>query len=43
MGDRFVQLEDKNVCDLCGKSPAYDFYGDYVCEECLEKSKQQES
>lgn len=34
MGDREVYLEDENVCDICGESPAYDFYGDFVCERC---------
>jgi tRNA(Ile2) C34 agmatinyltransferase TiaS len=37
MGSREVYLEDENKCDKCGKSPAYDFYGDYICPECLDK------
>lgn len=35
MGSREVDLEDGNTCDICGRSPAYDFYGDFVCQVCI--------
>jgi hypothetical protein len=40
MSDREVYLEDENVCDICGKSPAYDFYGDCICQECMEREQE---
>lgn len=43
MGDREVYLEDENVCDICGKSPAYDFYGDFICQECMKKEAEKEA
>jgi hypothetical protein len=35
MSDRIVDLDPKCQCDSCGKSPAYDFYGDFICGECM--------
>jgi len=37
MGDREFRIDPEAKCDLCGKKGAYDFYGDYVCEECADK------
>jgi len=39
MGGREVYLEEDLQCDICGKYGAYDFYGDAICQECIEKSE----
>jgi len=34
---RDVPFDDDAICDVCGKEGAYDFIGDYLCPECVEK------
>ena len=36
MGDRELQFEFDQVCDICESQGAYDVYGDYVCPECMD-------
>jgi hypothetical protein len=31
---RDVPYEDDAICDICGKKGAFDFMGDYICENC---------
>ncbi len=38
MGDKEVPYREHEICDICGHYGAFDFYGDYVCEECLMKN-----
>ena len=37
MGDRDVPFEPLEKCDLCGKEGAFDFMGDFYCQECAAK------
>jgi len=37
--DRTVPFDDEEKCDICGKTGAYDFMGDLICQDCLEKGK----
>jgi hypothetical protein len=30
------------ICDNCGHKGAFDFYGDYVCHDCLDLEDQDE-
>ncbi len=30
-----IPFNKKAHCDLCHKQGAYDFTGDYICEDCL--------
>jgi hypothetical protein len=39
MGSREVPFDKNAICDQCGVKGAYDFMGDFICEECLEKLK----
>jgi len=41
MGDREVEYEKYIRCDLCGAFGAYDFMGDIICEECINKIKKE--
>lgn len=38
MSDREVPFEEDAVCGQCGGKGAFDFMGDYLCEECAKKS-----
>lgn len=31
---RDVPYDTEATCDICGKKGAFDFMGDYVCENC---------
>lgn len=33
--NRDVPYIEDEVCDLCGKTGAYDFMGDCICQECI--------
>lgn len=35
---RDVPFRDYLVCDVCHRLGAYDFMGDYYCEDCLKDS-----
>jgi hypothetical protein len=35
--DRTVPFDEKAICDGCKASGAYDFMGDYICQNCLDK------
>jgi len=35
---RTVPFDYTLKCDACGKEGAYDFMGDYLCQECWEKT-----
>jgi hypothetical protein len=37
--DRNVPFDPNHKCDICGKMGAYDFMGDYICDECLCRKK----
>jgi hypothetical protein len=39
MGSREVYMEEDLQCDICGEYEAYDFYGDCICQKCLDKFK----
>lgn len=32
---RDVPFDVDEKCDICGEPGAYDFYGDFICQECL--------
>ena len=34
---RDIPFDENEICDCCGKKGAFDFMGDLICEECLEK------
>ncbi len=34
---RIVPFDIEAICDECGKKGAYDFMGDFFCEECTKK------
>jgi len=34
---RIVPFDHDAVCDECGKKGAYDFMGDFFCQECSDK------
>ena len=42
MGSREIQFDEEAKCDICGKTGAFDFMGDFICEECLEKHEKDE-
>ena len=42
MSDRTVQLDDEVECDVCGKKGAFDFYGDFICSDCLRRDKERD-
>ena len=35
---RDVPFKREAVCDQCGRTGAYDFMGDYACQECSDKA-----
>ena len=35
--DRKIPYDEDLICDECGHKGAYDFMGDYLCEECANK------
>jgi len=35
--NRDVPYDEDAKCDDCGNMGAYDFMGDYICEECVAK------
>lgn len=37
MGDRTYPYDAGSICRLCLQDGAYDVYGDYICEYCLER------
>ena len=37
MSDRTVPYEENTKCDICGKLGVFDFMGDYICQECIDK------
>jgi hypothetical protein len=38
MGDREVPFDENEKCDICGKLGAFDFMGDLICDDCLDKT-----
>jgi len=38
MSDRTVPFDEDAVCDICGEKGAYDFIGDFLCPECVDKA-----
>ena len=34
---RDIFFDENEKCDLCGKDGAFDFMGDFICEDCLKK------
>jgi len=34
-------FDEYSVCDVRGTMGAFDFIGDYICQECLEKLTQE--
>ena len=34
---REVPYDDEAYCDCCGSLGAFDFMGDFICGECLQK------
>lgn len=43
MGIREFQYDEGMECDGCGKSGAFDFYGDFLCDDCIEEPKRKRS
>ena len=39
MGSRIVPFDETVKCDICREYGAFDFYGDYICQDCLEDEK----
>ena len=39
---REVQFFIDEPCDLCNKMGAFDFMGDYICQQCYKKYKIEE-
>jgi hypothetical protein len=39
--DREIEFEKDLKCDVCGKLGAYDFMGDYICQECIDKERKE--
>jgi hypothetical protein len=35
---RSIPFDPDEKCDVCGKEGAYDFMGDLICQECVDKS-----
>lgn len=33
---RDVPFSRNSICDNCGAAGAYDFMGDYICQDCLQ-------
>jgi len=36
---RDVPYDEEAICDICGRKGAYDFTGDYFCDDCLKKDE----
>ena len=34
---RDVPYDENEKCDICGKKGAFDFMGDFICENCISK------
>lgn len=34
MSDRSLPFNEAHKCDKCGRSGAFDFYGDFLCPSC---------
>jgi len=34
-GGRWIPFDPDMRCDICNRLGAYDFMGDYICQECL--------
>ena len=41
MSDREVEFDSTIECDLCGAKGAFDFYGDFICQNCINRMKQE--
>lgn len=39
MGDKTVEWSRFYQCDKCKNYGAYDFYGDFICEDCIKIAK----
>jgi len=37
---RDVPYDPDEICDICGKKGAFDFMGDLICLDCLQKDKE---
>jgi hypothetical protein len=37
--DREILLNKSAICDICGRPGAFDYMGDCVCPECIEKAE----
>jgi len=37
--EREVEYEEGITCDICGKKGAFDFYGDFICDDCIKEMK----
>ena len=42
MSSRSVPFDPTAICDECGKRGAFDFMGDYYCENCISKTVDEE-
>jgi hypothetical protein len=38
--DRTVPFDKDAQCDGCGKQGAFDFMGDYYCQDCIDASEE---
>lgn len=36
--DRTIPYDENAICDDCGHKGAYDFMGDFLCDECTAKA-----
>lgn len=36
---REVVFDENEKCDICGELGAFDFYGDIICQKCIDKNK----
>ena len=39
MTERTVPYNENATCDYCCKLGAWDFLGDFICQECIERIK----
>ena len=39
LDNRMVPFDPDAICDLCGAVGAFDFMGDFYCEECVDDMK----
>jgi hypothetical protein len=42
MGNRNIDFDKDATCDICGKKGAFDFMGDFICQECLDEENHDE-